>query len=456
MSAKSEMNAGPQGSAGGEAASSARVMPAVGPMPKQDIRVVAVGRAGIHAVELLCGPGALPGVDVVACHTDASDLARSSAPYKVAMKPAGSRGLGAGGDPLLGQAAAEGSKESLAALMTGARVVFVLTGLGAGTGTGGAHVVARCARDSGALVLGVATMPFDIEGRLRGGHARRGLELLKAAADAVVTVRNQHVLETLDDRATAGEVFDAANRLLVDGVRGLWGLLTRPGLIRLDFASLERLLRGRHSESVFATAEGTGERRATDAAERLLAHPFVARDSILGSADAVVLSAVTGPDVPFGDIERAFALVQRHCEQAQVVVGTSVDPTMTGRLSLTLVASVGGSAPLPEVADPAPSTASAASQRDTGIGHEVTGSASPPIRASGPLVPPAPVLTMEQRQKALERSGKGVTRRRKAAVQSIFDFEVVSRGRFEKTEATILDGQDYDVPTFMRRRISLN
>ena len=223
MSPKSERNADAPGGAGVDAASSAPVLSAVGSMPTQDIRVVAVGRAGIHAVELLCGPGALPGVDVVACHTDASDLARSSAPYKVAMKPAGSRGLGAGGDPLLGQAAAEGSKESLAEQMKGARVVFVLTGLGAGTGTGGAHVVARCARDAGALVLGVATMPFDIEGRLRGGHARRGLELLKAAADAVVTVRNQHVLETLDDRATAGEVFDAANRLLVDGVRGLWG-----------------------------------------------------------------------------------------------------------------------------------------------------------------------------------------------------------------------------------------
>lgn len=456
MSVESERKADvPQG-AGVDAEPSSKAASDAGPHPTQDFRVVAVGRAGIHAVELLCGPGALPGVDVVACHTDASDLARSSAPFKVAMRPAGSRGLGAGGDPLLGQAAAEGSKEALAARLKGARVVFVLTGLGAGTGTGGAHVVARCARDAGALVLGVATMPFDIEGRLRGGHARRGLELLKAAADAVVTVRNQHVLETLDDRATAGEVFEAANRLLVDGVRGLWGLLTRPGLIRLDFASLERLLRGRHSESVLATAEGAGERRATDAAERLLAHPFVARDAVLGSADAVVLSAVTGPDVPFGDVERAFALVQRHCEQAQVVVGTSVDPAMTGRLSLTLVASVGGSAPLPEAAGEAPAPSGASSQRDTGIGLEVTGATTSPVRASGPLVPPAPVLTMEQRQRALERSGKGALRRRKGAVQSFFDFEVVSRGRFEKTEATILDGQDYDVPTFMRRRISLN
>ncbi|MEI6341269.1 MAG: cell division protein FtsZ [Verrucomicrobiota bacterium] len=458
MNASREMNPGPNpgaptapevaGSPGSDAT----------PMPMQEFRVVAVGRAGIHAVERLCGAGALPGVDVIACHTSASALAQSAAPFKVPLKSAGSRGLGAGGDPLLGQASAEGSKEALGLMLAGARVVFVLTGLGAGTGTGAAHVVARCARDAGALVLGVATMPFDCEGRLRGGHARRGLELLKGAADAVVTVRNQHVLETLDERAPAAEVFDAANRLLVEGVCGLWGLLTRPGLIRLDFASLERLLRGRHTESVFATAEGSGERRASEAAERLLAHPFVARDAVLGTADAVVLSAVTGPDVPFTDIERAFSLVQRHCDQAQVVVGTSIDPGMTGRLSITLVASIGGSAPLPEASGAEASAVGAPKEsptRDVGIGMELSEPTSSMGRASGSLVPPAPVLTVDQRQKALDRSGKGSSRRRRV-VQSMFDFDVVSRGRFEKTEATILDGQDYDVPTFLRRRISLN
>lgn len=428
-------------------------------VPSQDFRVVAVGRAGIHAVELLCGAGALPGVEVVACHTDTAALGRSSAPFKVRMGTASSRGLGAGGDPSLGQAAAECSMDALRSMVTGARVVFVVTGLGAGTGTGAAPVVARCARDAGALVLGVATLPFECEGRLRAGHARRGLELLKAAADVVLMVPNQRVMEVVDERATADEVFAAANGWLVEGVRGLWRMLTRPGLIRLDFASLERLLRGRHSESVLASGEGSGEGRANDAVEQLLGHPFLARKALLGVADAVVLWAVAGPDVPFSDIERAFMTVQRDCGQAQVVVGTSVDPGMAGRLSLMLVASVGGTAPLPEVATTPAANAEATpgmGTRDIGIGLEMPEASMPaPRRTHDSLVPPTPVLTVEQRQKVMERSGRGTGRKRKA-VQSVFEFDFVSRGRFEKTEATILDGQDYDVPTFLRRRIALN
>ena len=234
-------------------------------------------------------------------------------------------------------------------------------------------------------------------------------------------------------------------------------MLTRPGLIRLDFASLERLLRGRHSESVLAWASGCGERRASDAVDGLLEHPFLGRGRLLADADAVVVSAVAGPDVPFCDVEKAFTLVQQHCGEAQVVVGTSVEPGMAGRVELTVVASMGGTAPLPEVVErgTAEGMGTRAGTKDVGLGTELPEAAPVARRTNGALVPPSPTLTLEQRQKALERAGRGGGRKRKV-VQSVFEFDFVSRGRFEKTEATILDGQDYDVPTYLRKRVSLN
>jgi len=441
--------------------------PVVPTAPSHDFRVVAVGRAGIAAAEALCGAGALAGVDVIALHTDARVLARSGAGHKLALNSGQPRGLGAGGDPALGQAAAERESAAIRQLFQGARIVFVLTGLGAGTGTGAAPVVARLARESGALVLAVATLPFQCEGRLRIGHAQAGLQALKAAADAVIAVPNQRVLASMDRQATALDIFGAANRLLVGGVQGLWQLLTKPGLIQVDFASLERLLRGRHSESVFASVEARGEHRSREVIERLMASPFLGPDPVLASADAILVSVVSGPDVPFAEIESVLAHVQRQAEQAQVVTGTSVEPALAGAIVVTVVATVGGSAPLPE----APSRG--------GVGFDM-GEGSMPLdnesrvigdrpggeyiglggslggRSSAGLVPPAPDLTPEQREQLGGRHGTRNTTKKKKVVQSTFNFDLVSRGRFEKTEATVLNGQDLDVPTFIRRGTALN
>jgi len=422
-----------------------------------DFRVIGVGRAGIHALELLCGEGALPGVDLIAVHSDARILDRSSVPHRHQMAVGMLRGLGAGGDPSLGEAAAERDAAELRRWVEGARLVFILTGLGAGTGTGAAPVVARMAREAGALVLGMATLPFHCEGPLRAGHATLGLRGLKAGADAVIAVPNQRVLATLDAATPAQQAFDAANRLLVEGVRGLWHLLTRPGLIQLDFASLERLLRGRHSESAFAVAEAGGEGRATAVVDQLLVNPFLANDAVLPVAEAVLISVTAGPDVPFADIETALKRIQEQCQQAQVVVGTGVDVALEGRLRITLVASVGGSAPLPEVA-PSSRGGGAEAQDRARLDPEVLGAeyltgGSQGGRSSGGLVPPAPELTADLREQLEGRLGRG---RKRKVVQTTFNFELVSRGRFEKTEATILHGQDLDIPTFLRRGVSMN
>jgi cell division protein FtsZ len=432
-------------------------------LPTHDFRVVAVGRAGIAAMDLLCGDTALAGVDLIALHTDGGVVGRSRAPFRHCLNSGQPRGLGAGGDPSLGQAAAEREAASIRKWVQGARMVFVLTGLGAGTGTGAAPVVARIARECGALVLGVATLPFHCEGRLRSGHAQSGLQSLKAAADAVITVPNQRVLSMLDRNTTAMEVFATANRLLVDGIRGLWQLLTRPGLIQLDFATLERMLRGRHSESVFASVSASGDHRAREVVERLLASPFLSPDPVLASADAVLVAVTAGPDVPFAEIEQVLAHIQRQADQAQVVTGTSVDPALAGGLMVTLVASIGGSAPLPEAvprfdtaATSMPMEADRRTDAERSVG-DVLGLGSPGGgRSSGGLVPPAPELTAEQRDSLGGRATGRLGTRKKKVVQSMFNFDVVSRGRFEKTEATVMHGQDLDVPTFLRRGIALN
>lgn len=447
--------------------------PVVPVAPSHDFRVAAVGRAGIAAAESLCGTGALAGVDVIAIHTEARVLARSGAGHKLMLNSGQPRGLGAGGDPALGQAAAERESAAIHELFRGARIVFVLTGLGAGTGTGAAPVVARIARESGALVLAVATLPFQCEGRLRGGHAQAGLQALKAAADAVITVPNQRVLASMDRQSTSVDIFASANRMLVEGVRGLWHLLTKPGLIQLDFASLERLLRGRHSESVFACVQANGEHRSREVVERLMASPFLGPDPVLSSADAILVSVASGPDVPFVEIESVLGHVQRQAEQAQVVTGTSVDPTLAGSIVVTVVAIVGGSAPLPEAAPRTGSGAGAGLDMGEGsmplenesrlIGDRPPGEyiglgGSSGGRSSAGLVPPAPDLTAEQREQLGGRGGAGTRNaaRKKKVVQSTFNFDLVSRGRFEKTEATVLNGQDLDVPTFIRRGTALN
>lgn len=336
-------------------------------------------------------------------------------------------------------------------------MVFILTGLGAGTGTGAAPVLARVAREAGALVLGVATLPFHCEGTLRAGHAALGMRGLKGCADAVITVPNQRVLAMLDGSTPATAVFGAANRLLVDGVRGLWQLLTRPGLIQLDFASLERLLRGRHSESAFACVEASGANRAQEVVDRLLASPFLANDTVLPVADAVLIAVTAGSEVSFAEIEGVLERIQAECRQAQVVVGTSVDAGMADRMVVTLVASVGGSAPLPEVEVSSGRTEAPGWER-AGLAPEILGGeyltgGTTGGRSSGGLVPPAPELTAGQRQGLGGRPGLGKKRK---VVQTTFNFEMVSRGRFEKTEATILHGEDLDIPTFLRRGISLN
>jgi cell division protein FtsZ len=225
-------------------------------------------------------------------------------------------------------------------MVAGARLVFIVAGLGGGTGSGAAPVLARLAREAGALTLGVAALPFDCEGRLRAAHAREALTTFRSSADAVICVPKQRVLAQYKDheRPALVDVLEAANQLAGQSIVGLIKLLTRPGLMPLDFAHLERLLRGRHAESCFAAVETVGSNRTQEAVELLLRHPFLDRGQALMEAHAVLLSITAGPEVTFTEIDRVFTRLQNACEHAAVITGTSIDSGVEGRLIVTVIA----------------------------------------------------------------------------------------------------------------------
>jgi len=237
------------------------------------IRVLAVGGAGCNVVGHLAKVP-LPGVEFAVLSTDTAVLAQSAIPRQVNLGARKSRGLGAGGDPECGRVAAEEDAGAVRELCRGADVVFVVAGLGGGTGTGAAPVVARIAKETGALVLGIALLPFDCEGNRRARQAQSGLQEWKAAADGVICVANQKVLKLVDEKTSLIDAFRITNELVAQGVRGIWRLLFRPGLINVDFAHLCAVTRGRHAESCLATAEAQGENRAREVTEKLLAHPY--------------------------------------------------------------------------------------------------------------------------------------------------------------------------------------
>jgi cell division protein FtsZ len=406
---------------------------------KISIKVWGVGGAGCNAVSAL-DPSVLDGVHILAVNTDSQALATAAAADKLVLGARRTRGLGAGGDPELGRAAAEEDLDRMAPFCAGADIVFILAGLGGGTGTGAAPVLARLARESGALVLAIVTMPFEFEGRRRQEQAQSGLDLLKSAADAVICLPNQKLFKLLDEKTGVVEGIKISNALLAEGLQGIWRLLTRTGLINVDFAALASVTRGRHAASSFATAEASGERRAEQIVEKLLAHPLLDGGQVLTEADAVLVSLVGGPDLTLVEIDKMMEPLKRQCEKAHIIFGAAIDEQFTHRLSVTLIASH-------RQPDEAKSEASPLHFLD----KETTADTRPPTR----IAPPPPEMTAEQKEQLLKT--QNVRNRKKLSrLQKELPLEIVFKGRFEKSEPTIRHGEDLDLPTYIRRGVPLN
>ena len=433
-----------------------------------NIQAIGVGGAGCNAIDHLAGSEVLIGVSFAALNTDAAALEKSAVETRLVLGPTSMRGLGAGGDPERGQTAAEESLAQVRGLCEGADIVFVLAGLGGGTGTGAGPVVARTAREMGALVLGIVMLPFDCEGIRRQRQAMLGLADLKSAADGVICLPNQKIFKLIDEKTSLLEAFHLTNELVAQGVRGIWRLLSRPGLINVDFADLCAVTRGKHGESALASAEAKGENRAREVIEKLLAHPLVEGGQALAEAAGVLVSIAGGPELAMADVNRVMEQINRHCEHAQLIMGAAIEEDLRDRLIVTVVASRRDGVSQTGGPDPsAPSSASGSRHaKEDGSGAADTPeldshllSSSPRNRRPSKFVAPPPPLTAETREALLSQQASGGGRQRKSASrlrQGQLPLEIVSKGRFEKSEPTIHHGQDLDVPTYIRRGVALN
>ena len=415
---------------------------------KLAIKVIGVGGAGCNAVAHLAQEN-LDGVSFAVLNTDAAHLAKSPVTERLVLGAKTTRGLGAGGDPDRGRAAAEEEAAQIRALCDGANLVFVLAGMGGGTGTGAGPVVARIAKESGALVLGVVVTPFDCEGGRRARQAQLGLHALKKVADGVICLPNQKVLKFIDEKTSLLEAFAITNEFVAQGVRGIWRLLSRPGLINVDFADLCAVTKGRHTESSLATAEARGEHRAREVMEKLLAHPLIEGGQVLGESDAVLVCIAGGPELSMADVNRIMEQVNRQCEGAHLILGAAIDPALVETLSVTLVASCGAAA-RPD----APAKLETAG--DVAIYSEPDGPGET-SRPTSRFVAPPPASTPEKTAELLANQ-PGARGRKKASrlKQGQLPLEIISKGRFEKSEPTIYRGEDLDVPTYIRRGVALN
>jgi cell division protein FtsZ len=413
------------------------------------VKVFGVGGAGGNALAQLAA-GEFSGAEFIALNTDTQALDKCPVANKLQLGAQLTRGLGAGGDPEVGRTAAEGDLTQLQALCAGVDMVFILAGLGGGTGTGVAPVLARAAKENGALVLGVVTTPFDCEGARRQRQAQAGLTELKEVADGVICVPNQKILKQVDERTSLLETFRATNEVLCQGVRGVWRLLSQTGLINVDFADLCSVVRGRHTESFFATAESSGPNRARDVVESLMANPFLDAARTLPEAEAVLVSIVGDATLAMSEVSAVMDQINRQCESPHLIFGASIDETMTEKLGVTLIASRRNEA---EAARRLGATSTAASEWDTQF------LSAPMTRSSSRLKPPAPELSPEKTDQLIQRQAGMTERQRKKLLkmrQQQLPLEVVSKGRFEKSEPTLYGGEDLDVPTYIRRGVVLN
>jgi cell division protein FtsZ len=425
--------------------------PPAAPQKAFVIKVLGVGGAGCNAVAHFARE-LLPGVTCTALNTDESALAQSPVDLRVVLGKQTTRGLGAGGDPERGKAAAEEDAAQIRALCQGADIVFVVAGLGGGTGTGAGPVIARIAKELNALVLGLCFTPFEFEGNRRQRQAQLGLLELKRAADGVICLPNQRMLKLIDEKTSLLEAFAITHEYVAQGVRGIWRLLAKPGLINVDFADLCAVTQDRHAEGVLATAEAKGENRDREIVQKLLDHPLLEQGHALADAAGVLISIAGGPDLSMAEVNRIMEQFSRHCEHAHLILGAAIDEMMAGRLAVTLVA--GRHNPVlepPERCEDLSLAPGPGALETTDLDRQLACPAET-HRPHSRFVAPPPVLTPEHAEQLMGRRRKKGQRLR----QGQLPLEIVSRGRFEKSEPTLHQGQDLDVPTYIRRGVALN
>ncbi len=300
------------------------------------LKVIGVGGAGGNAVNRMIS-SSLTGVDFIVANTDAQVLAESSALNKVQIGRNLTKGLGAGGDPEVGRRAAQEDADALAEILDAADMVFVTAGMGGGTGTGAAPVIAEIAREQGALTVAVVTRPFTFEGRRRRQQAEQGLEELREKVDTLITIPNDRLLQVVARETPVERAFEVADQVLLEATRGISDLITVPGLVNLDFADVRTVMQSR-GNALMGTGRGAGERRATEAARAAISSPLLDDISITG-AEAILVNITGGKDLSLHEVnEAATAILEAAGDDANVIFGAVIDPETEGEVTVTVIA----------------------------------------------------------------------------------------------------------------------
>ena len=379
------------------------------------IKVIGVGGGGSNAVNRMIEEG-MGGVEFCAINTDAQALLLSNAPRRVRIGEKITRGLGAGGNPEVGQKAAEESAEELYDVVRGADMVFVACGLGGGTGTGAAPVVAQIAKECGALTIGVVTRPFTFEGTRRGQNAENGINRLKDHVDTLIVIPNDRLLQIVDKRASLQDSFRLADDVLRQGIQGISELITVPGLINLDFADVKTIM-SEGGAALMAVGKAKGEDRARVAAEQAISSSLL--DITIDGARGILFNVTGGPNMTLYEVDQAAAIIKETAHpEVNMIFGAVVDPNMGEEMRITVIATGFDRAGM----------APRRIERPTTVGNS-----RPTVSTSRPASQPA--------QQPAQRPAPQQHEEAPASTGSLSDFSPRS-----------YNTDDLDIPAFLRRR----
>ncbi len=300
------------------------------------IKVVGVGGAGCNAVNRMIATG-MEGVEFIVANTDAQQLRDSLAQVKIQIGTKLTRGLGAGADPSIGREAANEDRDKIHKALKGADMVFITAGMGGGTGTGAAPIMAEVAKELSALVVGVVTKPFKVEGKKRLGQAETGIANLKEKVDTLITIHNDLLLKIIDRRTPIEDAFKLADDILRQGVQGIADLIMVTGLVNVDFADVRTVMK-ETGDALMGVGIGTGENKALEATQQAINSPLLEETSIEG-AKAVLINIAGGNDLSLHEVNEVTDVITRQVDpEANIIFGTTIDPALSDRVRVTVIA----------------------------------------------------------------------------------------------------------------------
>ncbi|HKS11121.1 MAG TPA: cell division protein FtsZ [Pyrinomonadaceae bacterium] len=306
------------------------------PLTGARIKVIGIGGGGSNAVNRMIEAG-IEGIEFLVANTDLQALKRSRAPIKIQLGSRLTKGLGAGADPGVGREAALEDTDKIIEVLEGADMVFVTTGLGGGTGTGAAPIVASLATELDALTVAVVTKPFQFEGRRRMQQADQGLRELRECVDTVITIPNERLLHTVDRGVSLSDSFRVADDVLRQAVQGISDLITVPGLINLDFADVKSIMQGM-GMALMGAGRATGENRAIEATQQAISSPLLEEATIQG-AKGVLINITGGPDLTLFEVNAASSIIRESADDdANIIFGAVIDETLTDEMKITVIA----------------------------------------------------------------------------------------------------------------------